>query len=350
MDTLYFWLLTHTSPHAHSSYTYAKRSDHRFTEAFTSAKKMFEDGIIDEKEFEHIKSVMQAEDKKITEQIEQSFHSPHACRHSKFGEKKARRFSHAKTEAPQHHHHHHNESFSHADTAPSTSPRRWSHQHHPVTHTQSFNMNKNTRKRASSLSPRAKNRRGSMSHLLVRTNSEHDSVMKSFSDPPLRKAKRVSSSDATPKKLLVRTPSIIDSVEGKTLRVTIHHLSEVPVSPKKDKGSSKSNKSRQYIARVKYGNEKKVTSKCKSHGHEAPKWTKSEGTVSFVCNSKEDNLSIEILRKRTIRSDLVLGVSTLDLHPLFKSSEKVLSQTSYPIYVQGEISSSKVTVTLELVS
>ena len=318
---------------------------------------MFEDGIIDQKEFDHIKSVMEGEDKKTTVQIEQSFHSPHARRHSKFAEKKARRFSHAKTEAPQHHHHH-NESFSHADTVPATSPRRWSHHHHPVTHTQSFNLNKNTRKRASSLSPRARSRRGSsFSRLLVRTNSEpkDDSVIKSFSDPPLRKAKRVSSSDATPKKLLVRTPSISlessnsDNLEGKTLRVTIHHVSEVPVSPKKDKGSSKSNKSRQYIARVKYGNEKKVTSKCKCQGHEAPKWANSEGMVSFKCSSQgEDNLSIEILRKRTILSDLVLGVSTLDLHSFFKSSENVLSQT-HPVYVDGLVSSSQVSVTLELV-
>jgi hypothetical protein len=126
-------------------------------------------------------------------------------------------------------------------------------------------------------------------------------------------------------------------------------MSEVPVSPKKDKGSSKSNKSRQYIARVKYGNEKKVTSKCKCQGHEAPKWANSEGMVSFKCSSQgEDNLSIEILRKRTILSDLVLGVSTLDLHSFFKSSENVLSQT-HPVYVDGLVSSSKVSVTLELV-
>ena len=71
---------------------------------------MFEDGIIDQKEFDHIKSVMEGEDKKTTVQIEQSFHSPHARRHSKFAEKKAKR-CHAKTEAPQHPHHH-NESFS----------------------------------------------------------------------------------------------------------------------------------------------------------------------------------------------------------------------------------------------
>ena len=42
--------------------------------------------------------------------------------------------------------------------------------------------------------------------------------------------------------------------------------------------------------RVKYGNEKKVTSKCKCQGHEAPKWANSEGMVSFKC----------IVRKRTI--------------------------------------------------
>lgn len=332
-----------------------------FSEALRNAHKMVEDGIIDKEEFEHIKSVMRSEDKETTMEIEKSFHpSTTARRHSKFAAKIASRFAHANTEAPQHHHRHHSESFSHADTVPASSPRRWSHQDDPIIHQHSLVMNEKNRKRASSLSPVHHNRQPSLSHRFVRTDSESSerSVSASFSDP-LRKTKSVcteSDDEVTlptvPKKLLIETvsPEKAEDKKGtKMLSITIHKLSKVPVSPKKNNSKqSLKNASRQYFARVKYGKEKKLTSKCKCHGHEAPKWTKNEGTVSFV-HGNEHIIRVEILRKRSILSNPVLGVSRLDLHTLFddpKSSQKFVS---VPVHVEGSASDSKLDLTISII-
>ena len=324
-----------------------------FTEALKNAVQMLQSGTIDQEEFDHIKSVMYSEDKKTTAEAEKSFHqspttspssspsSQKSRRHSEFSPKLASKFEHAQSQAvPSHHRKHHSpETFSHADTAPSKppSPRRRSH----FASTQS-SIKIETRNRSISETNHRSKLTDQRFLELSKPKDDSNSTRESGNSTNLN----IDISSKSMKNVDTSTNlNISKTSNGKTLRVTISKLTEIPVSPNKSSRRHSSPKGvKQYYAQVSFGGKTKKTQKCKSRRFEALSWAPDDGTVSFSNSTNKDNVvTIEILRKRSILSNLVLGVVRIDLSIITGSTpwSKVL-----PVEVDGQVSSSEMHVSV----
>lgn len=292
-----------------------------FIDALSNAHKMLEDGLIDKEEFQHIRTVLYDEDKHITNKVENSFRrtlgtpTKKTRKHSKFKES-----SHHS--AALHPRSHHDEVFAHADTEPVVMKRRTSLSDGDMSHLKSGIEHRN---RALSESPAALRKRSISSSQGFRFPTRKDSESSENS---------VQSSFSTS-----RDTSEILSCPDKnrnTFRVTLNRLSEIP-SKKRRKLSSPTN-TRQYYARLKFHKEVKRTPKIKCKGNNGTiSWNHENGTVSFSMpnDGKDDDLIIEILRKRSILSDSVLGVVKID-NPRDLLCDVAVIAKAFPVEVVGK--------------